>query len=251
MNKYKPWKEEGITQEEWFVQSLGLEYKNKKQMRNVYYFLRYPEDHFRNALIQYQTNSKGEITSLEYYNPKSDILPLSIRNLYELENLNIRENQLKELPFWIGELKNLTELNLARNKIKKLPDNIEELKQLEKIILTVNYFSKFPKNLLELKNLNYIEFSFNYVDRIPDEVFDLPNLKTLNIFNCNLPVLDDNIILLNPKRAFVFKDKKNKKGGYEVGGNSTYKHIKKVISKKTKDRYYNICKYRFLSEPVI
>lgn len=57
-------------------------------------------------------------------------VPQSIRNLDELEILNLGSNVIQELPEWICELGKIKAINLAGNRLRLLPRRFGSLREL-------------------------------------------------------------------------------------------------------------------------
>ena len=84
------------------------------------------------------------------------LLPDSIFNLHNLEELHIAFNHLESISEDIEALNHLRVLNLFNNKLKILPRNITKLKTLRKLNISFNNISKLPKVIYTLENLEVI-----------------------------------------------------------------------------------------------
>ncbi len=114
---------------------------------------------------------------------------LSLYNCQLYENLNFISNLVK-----------LEELDLSNNELRDLPD-LKKLQNLKTLNLRKNYFKTFPKEILKLPNLVDLDISENLIWNFPKDIFKLKNLKTfyfepyfkIEISNNNT-ISNDNII---------------------------------------------------------
>ena len=83
-------------------------------------------------------------------------IPESIRNLSELEVLNLSCNELSSLPEKMKTLKKLNILDLSWNNFNSIPSVIEEIPSLKIINFDHNFLKEIPENLaLIMKKLNF------------------------------------------------------------------------------------------------
>lgn len=101
----------------------------------------------------------------------------------EITQLILSDRNLGTLSPRIKELKNLEKLNLTFNNLDKLPAEISELQQLKELYLGLNIFTEFPKALCNLNQLTVLDFQDNYLHHLPDEIAKMISLKTLCLDN--------------------------------------------------------------------
>jgi Leucine-rich repeat (LRR) protein len=103
-------------------------------------------------------------------------------NFAILTELNLANNQLKELPDYIGKLVNLKVLNLGQNKFKVFPSVILKLINLEELYLNNNDLESLPENIEVLNKLNLLKLDNNpRLNKIPESIFEINNNKNVEI----------------------------------------------------------------------
>jgi hypothetical protein len=106
--------------------------------------------------------------------PESDLN--KIRNLTNIQVLDIKHSNLTKFPEVILKFKKLKDLSLHANKITEIPVNIVELKQLEELSLGYIKLSEFPDFLDQLPNLKKVDLSHC---GIPDYKLKLYKISTI------------------------------------------------------------------------
>jgi len=72
-----------------------------------------------------------------------------------------------KLDYNLDKLYNLQELKLNFNKIKEIPKEIGQLQNLQKLYLGYNQISEIPKEIGQLQNLQILWLSKNQIKEIP------------------------------------------------------------------------------------
>ena len=110
-------------------------------------------------------------------------IPVSIGNLLQIRNINLRFNQLSgELPESIGNLTNLTSLYLDLNQLSdEIPESVGNLTNLTALSLSSNQLSgEIPESVGNLTNLTVLRLSGNQLSgEIPESVGNLISLTKL------------------------------------------------------------------------
>jgi Leucine-rich repeat (LRR) protein len=88
-----------------------------------------------------------------------------------------RSTRTKLLPDSLAELQNLEELDLGRNGIRSVPPQVASLRGLKKLSLDYNDIREVPSFVGELKNLRELSINANGGTRLPQTLSGLKGLK--------------------------------------------------------------------------
>lgn len=108
-------------------------------------------------------------------------LPTSIRNLQDLQYLDLNEDHLSSLPESLTTLKNLKFLDLSANFFKTLPKWLPELKELQELRIGGNFFSEFPTVITHMTSLEALDLDGVWRWMEKKEYTGLSRLKSLKI----------------------------------------------------------------------
>lgn len=132
-------------------------------------------------------------------------LPDTLFYLEELEKLNLNHNKIKFLPKQLEKLKNLKQLDLSNNQLKVLPDELTTLNRLESLSLSSNNLEKLPREVKALSNLSFLDLNTNLINKIPD----LPiSITWLSFLNNQLEELPESFTLLKNLKTVVLTNNK-------------------------------------------
>jgi len=134
---------------------------------------------------------KGRSLSLDLSRLGLSTLPDSLRQLSQLQELNLDGNQLTALPDWLGQLIQLQRLNLGFNQLTMLPDSLGQLTQLQWLDLSSNQLTTLPDWLGQLTQLQTLVLGFNQLTTLPDWLGQLIQLQTLVLSGNQLTTLPD------------------------------------------------------------
>ena len=100
----------------------------------------------------YKINEKGNIIGIYLYGYpifQTCIFPKQLCYLEFLEELILRDQNIKQIPDLIGEIKSLKRLDLMRNRIKIIPKSMKKLDNLETFDISENDIQRVPEFLKE------------------------------------------------------------------------------------------------------
>ncbi|XP_049850413.1 leucine-rich repeat protein SHOC-2-like [Schistocerca gregaria] len=112
--------------------------------------------------------------------------PETLFEVQQLQELNIKRNQLTEIPDSISNLVNLKKLILSHNPIEVLPISVSKLNKLTRIECVECLFSdlhQYPFD--QLKELRIVNFNSCKLTSFPFYLGYVTNLQVLD-FGCNL-----------------------------------------------------------------
>jgi len=116
-------------------------------------------------------------------------LSIFISVLNQLENLELRSNQIGRFPNSILSLDSLNYLDLSHNNINKLPDRIHALKSLEYLNLRYNGLTEVPNSIGSLTKLKILDLKHNKLTTLPTSIGNLPCLEVLNLHGNQLIIV--------------------------------------------------------------
>ncbi|XP_034048264.1 leucine rich repeat containing 8 VRAC subunit Aa [Thalassophryne amazonica] len=108
---------------------------------------------------------------------------ISFQHLHRLVCLKLWYNQIAYIPFQIGKLTNLEKLYLNRNKIEKIPSQLFLCRKLRFLDLSHNNLTSIHPGVGFLENLQYFAVTANRIKTLPPELFQCKKLRTLNLGN--------------------------------------------------------------------
>lgn len=123
-------------------------------------------------------------------------LPDWIREVPNLQKLNLSDLSLQELPPWISELRDLRTLILEGcHELASLPEEIGELQSLEALDLSgCTGLTELPKGIGRLQNLKVLKIvNCDSLTELTEEVGRLENLEELTIFGCKFHALPESL----------------------------------------------------------
>ncbi|XP_055933582.1 E3 ubiquitin-protein ligase LRSAM1-like isoform X2 [Argiope bruennichi] len=129
----------------------------------------------------------------------------SLKDLSQLQILNLRNNKLSSLPSDISHLSKLKVLDLESNQLKKLPASFEKLTSLCHLNLKSNKLSQFPVPICSLHSLEYLNLCDNpKIKYLPKELCNLTSLKDLEINSENFIYPSADICLSGTENIMKF-----------------------------------------------
>ncbi len=129
-----------------FMNYLDQSYKKYDLPKNTYSKLTLID----NMFLYYNSDSEYILTT--YYNNITDQLN-DIASFKFLRSLRAAYHKINSLPASIKDLENLEELHLNDNDLEEIPDSIKYLKKLRKLDLSSNKLTSLPECIGDLENL--------------------------------------------------------------------------------------------------
>ncbi len=131
-------------------------------------------------------------------------VPESIRELRDLEVLDLWDNSITELPAWLGELKQLKGLLLNGNFLGSLPPEIGTLQNLRGLWVGRNKLTALPEELRNLE-LTDLDLMANPALEIPESVLGRPPEEILRYYfearEDSRPLLELKLLIIGPGSA--------------------------------------------------
>ena len=126
-------------------------------------------------------------------------LPMEMKSLLALQDLNISECNLMYLPATIWEITSLLRLNISRNKVNALPPEIGSLTQLQWLNAQQTGLSTLPLEIALCGELRVLMLYGNPLETLPQTLADLTNLTLLNlncVHLCKTAEIDENMVTM-------------------------------------------------------
>ncbi|XP_072294815.1 volume-regulated anion channel subunit LRRC8C [Eucyclogobius newberryi] len=162
------------------------------------------------------------LTELEIVRCDLERIPHSIFSLTNLQELDLKENNLRSIeeiisfqhlrkliclklwynsimyiPEHIKKLSSLERLNFSHNKIEILPSHLFLCNKLRYLDLSNNDIRFIPPEVGVLQSLQYFSVSCNKIENLPDELFFCKKLKTFKLGKNSLSILSPKISYLS------------------------------------------------------
>ncbi|XP_069132097.1 malignant fibrous histiocytoma-amplified sequence 1 homolog isoform X2 [Argopecten irradians] len=133
-----------------------------------------------------------ELTNLEDLNISECNLPYIppvIWRLTSLKVLDISRNKINMLPSEIGNLGNLISLNLKHTNLATLPPEIAYCQDLEEILMWGNEIETLPETLPEMPKLHTLAFDYRHFCKLVDQTYMENYLSTGQIKSKHIPMV--------------------------------------------------------------
>ncbi|XP_060528637.1 leucine-rich repeat-containing protein 40-like [Cylas formicarius] len=131
---------------------------------------------------------EARVTIVDLCKNKFNKIPCGLQKITPyLSELNLSNNQIKEVPEYFSSLTTLKFLDLSNNQLSSLPSNLSELVSLRELVLFNNRFTKIPECVYPMAGLEILMFNDNSLDEINiDGLTKLTRLAVLNLSNNNI-----------------------------------------------------------------
>jgi Leucine-rich repeat (LRR) protein len=156
------------------------------------------------------------VETLSLINQSVKEWPIGLRQLKNLNSLDLTFNKLEAIPDEIGDLPQLEMLYIANNFISTISEQLAKLTKLKDLNLNHNALKVWPDCFSELAALKELKLVGNQLESVPKEIAKLQNLEKLNLRENKLSALPQSISALkklkwlnlqgNPKLFANFKE---------------------------------------------
>eukprot|EP00051_Salpingoeca_urceolata_P007102 m.94259 g.94259 ORF g.94259 m.94259 type:complete len:483 (+) comp15116_c0_seq1:135-1583(+) len=109
----------------------------------------------------------------------SGTLTSQVLDLPELEELDVRDNQLEALPAGLDRLRHLRTLQVGCNRLQRLPDALPTALKL--LHADHNQIAVWPASVSDMKALDTMDLSNNALVDVPDALVDATALRSLRL----------------------------------------------------------------------
>ncbi|XP_078451828.1 volume-regulated anion channel subunit LRRC8A-like [Lampetra planeri] len=104
---------------------------------------------------------------------------ISFQHLHRLSCLRLWYNQIAYLPIQIGLLSGLERLYLNRNKLQSIPAQLSCCRRLRHLELSRNLLTEIPREIRGLASLQHLALTGNKIEALPLELFECRRLRVL------------------------------------------------------------------------
>ncbi|XP_053148877.1 volume-regulated anion channel subunit LRRC8E-like isoform X2 [Hemicordylus capensis] len=148
------------------------------------------------------------VQEVELINCNLERIPHAVFSLVNLQELNLKDNQLHSIEEIISfqHCRKLTRLKLWHNHISSIPEHIRKLKTLEQLDLSHNHIEVLPAQLFLCTRLRELDLSHNNIRVIP------PGMGVLQALQCF--AISHNALEVLPNELYFCKKLKTLKVGH-------------------------------------
>lgn len=130
-------------------------------------------------------------------------LPESMRNLTNLQVLEITNSALTEFPAWLAELPNLHTISFRQTFISELPENIGSMTSLKFLTLTDTDITVLPDSICALPVLEALHLGYTALTALPENIGSISTLQKLSVDHTPLTSLPVSLFSLQLKELNI------------------------------------------------
>lgn len=119
-----------------------------------------------------------------------------VKDPLQVYELKLTHKRLKGVPEVIREMKNIQVLDLSKNFIDTLPNWIVELQDLRELRVGRNWIHGLPECLGELQRLEILDASRNPLQDLPGSIGLMTSLKELILWQTGIVELPPSIVAI-------------------------------------------------------
>jgi len=120
-------------------------------------------------------------------------IPKCINKLKNLENLDLSNNEIKEIPSELGDLSKLKYLDLSENDLTTISSSLKNLSKLNYLNISLNKLTSISSGIYKLKNVETLDLSYNSITKITSNLKNMTNLKELNLSSNEITEISSSI----------------------------------------------------------
>lgn len=125
-------------------------------------------------------------------------IPKEVFKLKKLKMLDISKNELRDSSIHFSRNKHIKVLNLQANDFTQIPYKIQKNRRLDNLLLGNNQLKNFEKsNFKHLKKLTNLNLYNADLNELPKNITQLKNLEELDLYHNNLRLLPNEIAQLS------------------------------------------------------
>lgn len=147
-----------------------------------------------------------QLQNLDLSSNELHTLPDELMQLQELQWLDLSNNQFEQIPHVLSALQTLHLIDLANNRLSELSSSIFRLQNLQRLNLSKNILRQIPDELGVFAHLQRLDLSHNYLTVFPDAILGLSALQQLSMIGNQIGVLPDNIDRLSRLRLLYLNN---------------------------------------------
>lgn len=146
-----------------------------------------------NKALEHLHKNFDLLSALEELNLRNNNLkelPINLCNL-NLKELYLSYNQITDLPQWFSNFKNLNRLDLNNNQLSQVPELLGDFEEITFLDLSHNNLSSLPNSYKNLTNLIYFSIGNNKFDLVPEVIKYFKHLQVLYLDNNNIKIVPE------------------------------------------------------------
>ena len=105
------------------------------------------------------------------------------KNLPNVQQLDLRANQIREISTHIKAMVGIKVLKLDKNELTRLPEELYDIRILEELTFQQNRVEHLSPKIGQLVELKKLNIASNMIPKIPEEIGRCEELQTLCIQN--------------------------------------------------------------------
>lgn len=163
------------------------------------------KDGLEEAAHRIEEAKRTRTTSLDLGGLALPIIPDSVAQLANLEELTLGNNEISVIPDSLTQLGNLRVLDFRHNEISAIPDSLARLSNLQEVDFSNNQISTIPVSLSRLANLQGLAFNNNQISTFPDALAEIASLWYIRLRGNRFTSIPDCVARFTELRRLDFE----------------------------------------------